>query len=978
MPIKLSEQKWKSTHSERGSVAVATDRGLVLRVTALSPKSMEIWVDFDASGNRPSSFSIERLPAPSALTITEKDTYLLLSAGELALRIYKEQMRLVFVDADDERIVCQSREIERSEDGRVIFSHYVAENEHFYGLGEDNAVYLGTLDRRGHRREMITGQQINIGKVTADIPVTFYLSTGSTAPYGIFTDNSYPMVYDMGKTDPNLCTQEAAGGDLVFYFFSGDTFGEILNEYTDLTGKPPMPPIWTQGYVQCRCSYWNWEQVDELIATLRDKRIPLDCIVFDYDWAEYFNNYRWNPRWQGKSPEKIAAYRKEGLHFMVSNSGPMLKKDSDTYESALQAGVLARDTEGDPITCGHFGGDLIDFSHPATKEWLRPQLTRLLDEGVESWWLDLTEPEGDPENTVYYGGSRAAIHNVFSLLNTKTYTEITREHMPSMRPFVLTRTGTAGIQKYCTAIWSGDVYSDYKTFSAHIPEALNTGLSGIPLWTCDAGGFISASCNARDDRHLYRNDIARHANLYERWVQFACFSPIMRVHHAGESAPYAFGELFTDSIAHYIRLRYRLLPYIYSYAYQTHQTGEPLIRPLVYHYPHDEKVYDLFDEYLFGRELLVAPVHEEEQCRREVYLPEGRWYDFDYGYAYEGGRSYEVYAPQNRIPVFVRAGAIIPMSEQIYNSSELDRETVSAVVYPWGKSSFTHYADDGMTTDCENGLFTLTELSCEEELGVRTRIGCLRSNDHFAARTLRLAIHVNAVPKSVTVNGSAATRRGHLCEIEEETSGWYYNEFSRLLSVKASVSDAENTVEIVYEADSLISPPAKEGGEHIADGRSPYILPAPCLPCRIGFEQFDRGGEGVAYHKHIPDNADGIYRGESVGILPCSDIGAGMAVSNLCAGEWLEYTVNVPHDGAYRFRLRIAGTDHSSVSVRMGERVLIDELDVSGAQWHDVCSEAVTLCRGIQTIRFTVNAGRLSGNYFELAEQLAEVHSQAE
>lgn len=969
MAIKLSELNVKSVNVMAATVSVVTDSNCVINITAISAKTLEIWVDFDGKGERSKSYSIESMPeSDSAVYLTDKGDYYFISSREAALRLYKNNIRLVYVSSDDTKIICEGKEIGKEDDNAVYMTNKIADSEHFYGLGEDNDGYLGSLDRRGHTRDMITCQRINIGKVTADIPVSFYMSTCDSAPYGIFTDNSYPMFYDMGKEKPDECLQRALGGDMLYYYFVGDNFTDILNEYTNLTGKPPMPPLWTQGYIQCRCSYWSWEQIDELIATLKEKRFPLDCIVFDYDWAEYFNNYQWNKRWGGKSPEKIAEYRKQGIHFMASNSGPMLKKDSDTYQSAIDAGILARDTLGNTITCGHYGGDLLDFSNPATKEWLRPQLERILDDGVESWWLDLTEPEGDPENTIYYDGERNKVHNPFSLLNTKMYTEITKAHCPEMRPFILTRTGTAGIQKYCTAIWSGDVYSDYKTFTAHIPEAINTSMSGIPLWTSDAGGFISSTNNAIENRNIYRNDVARHANLYERWVQFACFCPVMRVHHAGESAPYAFGELLTDSIAHYVRLRYRLLPYIYSYAYKSHITGEPIMRPLVYNYTNDENVYDIADEYLFGNEILVAPIHEEEKSEREVYLPEGKWYDFDYGYEYEGGKTYTIYAPQNRIPVFIREGAIIPMSEQIYNTAELDNSTITAEIHPSGKSSFTLYADDGKSVDYEKGIFTLTDISCEEVKGERTVIKTSRSNNHFAADKMMLTIHVNAVPKSVTVNGAEAEKKWHITELNCLENKWFYNDFNRTLYVRAMLDTAENEIVIEYEQGAAINKPLHDSENVQMNGQSPFILPAASVPCHIGFENFDRGGEGVAYHKETPDNEDGIYRNEDVRINNCDDVGSGYCIENLRENEWIEYTVNVLEAKNYVFKFRLETEGETKLSIFTNDVEIVSELDVSGDKWHNACSEPVFLKVGEQTIRFFVNSGAINGNYFEIAD----------
>ena len=806
MSTVLSRLNIEGYEKNENKITVQTDSDCVIYIKAVSPKTLEVWADFDGSGIEAHSYSIEDMTEYGAeIHCADKNEHLFVSAGTAAVRIRKKGINISLVSSDDKTVICDGKEIGKNDDGSVFMENLIADNEHFYGLGEDNDGHHGSLDRRGQTRDMITEQRINAGHVTADIPVTFYMSTGDGQPYGIFTDNSYPMTYDIGKTNSDIIYQSALGGDMKFYCFVGNNFGDILNEYTNLTGKPPMPPLWVLGYTQCRCSYWSWEQIDELVSKLREHRFPLDCLVFDYDWPDKLNNYKWNERWGERSPEKLAEYRAQGLHFMASNSGPMLKKDSDTYQSALDEGILARDTEGNTITCGHFGGDLIDFTNPNTKEWLRPQLERILDDGIEAWWLDLTEPEGDPENTVYFGGDRNKIHNIFSLLNTKTYTEITKEHLPEMRTFVLTRTGTAGIQKYCTAIWSGDVYSDYDTFAAHIPEALNTGMSGIPMWTSDAGGFISETSNAKDTRHLYKNDIARHANLYERWVQFAAFCPMMRVHHAGESAPYMFNGLVTDSVSHYVRLRYRLLPYIYSYAYKTHLTGGSIMRPLVFEYPNDSNVYDIKDEFLFGSELLIAPVHEEEKCSRRVYLPEGKWYDYDYGYEYEGGRSYDIYAPQNRIPVFVKSGAIIPMTEQIYNTSELDNRITFADIYPCGKSGFMLYADDGGTYAYEKGEFTLTEILCDEEESVVV-ITTAASNELFAAKRLNLKIHVDAIPNSVIVNGIDCKRMWHQSMLKAAENGWFYDDFNRVLYISASLDGLYGEVVVEYGEEKVYKP----------------------------------------------------------------------------------------------------------------------------------------------------------------------------
>lgn len=960
--MKLSELNIIDFQKNGNAVAFQTDQSVRIVVTFISDKTAGLYVDFSGSSEPDRSYAIETLPTVlPEINVSETDDSFVVSSKELSVRLGKHHTRIDYLR--NGAVLSSENEICRNDDGSLYCAHHMTAGEHFYGLGEDNDAYLGSMDRRGTTRDMVTGQRINIGHVTADIPVTFFMSTGESAPYGVFVDNSYRMLFDMGKSKDNEYFWHAEGGSFVQYFFCGDSFTDILSEYTDLTGKPSLPPLWTLGYIQCKCSYWCWDEIDEIIETLDEKHYPLDCIVFDYDWAENFHNFKWNRRWNGDSPRKIAEYRSQGLHFMVSNSGPMIRKDSDNFQSALDAGILAKDKDGNTVTCGHYGGELMDFSNPAMKQWIQPQLNRVLDDGIESWWLDLTEPEGDPDGTQYYGGSKEKVHNPFCLMNVRLYNRITLEYNNNKRPFILTRTGTAGIQKYNAAIWSGDVFSDYKTFSAHIPEALNTAMSGIPLWTSDSGGFMSATNNSLYNENIYKNDPAAHAALYERWLQFACFCPITRVHHAGQSSPFVFGEMLTDSAAHYVRLRYRLLPYIYSYNYNAHITGAPMMRALVFEYPNDKNVFDIKDEYLFGSELLVAPVTAERATERDVYFPEGKWYDWDYGYCYEGGKSYTVYAPQNRIPVFAKGGAIIPMAKQVYHTNDIDWKHIDLKIYPSGKCSFDMYADDGTSYEFMRGVFTITHIECEDN-ETETSIVISRSNFLYAANEYCLEIHVNAEPKTVTLGGKELDSYGYKRCVEKAESGWFFDKFNGVLYVKIP-ADNEILEELVVTKGAVIRKPSENSEEEQLSGQLPFLLPPASAPCRINCENYDRGGEGISYHK-LTDTKSEIYRMDSVMIDLCDDIGVGYNVKNMVGGEWLEYTVNVRKSCEYVFRLRVRGNAEISVDIDSQNSTQI--VASQGDKWQTVSSSPITLVEGEQVVRLLVHNGKLSANWFEIEE----------
>jgi len=953
--MKLSESNILRHECENGRVSFYTDKQMILVFSVISSKTIQIcYRNTECEPDK--SYAIEGIIyGDTTYEISENEDAFIISTKELAVKVYKKG--IYFEYRRDGEILTVVKEAAIEEDGKVYCVHTMSEREHFYGLGEDNDAYLGNMDRRGTTRDMITGQRINIGHVTSDIPVTFFMSTGEKYPYGLFIDNSYRMFFDMGKTSCTEYSWSAQGGDFVTYFFAGDDFTDILNEYTNITGKPSMPPLWVLGYTQCKCSYWCWDEVDEIIETLEEKHFPLDCMVFDYDWAECFHNFKWNKRFNGDSPRKIAEHKKNGIHFMVSNSGPMIRRDSDNFQSAVDAGILAHDKDGNTVTCGHYGGELMDFSNPDMKKWIQPQLKGVLDDGVESWWLDLTEPEGDPDGTQYYDGDKAKVHNPFCLLNVKLYNEITLEYNRNKRPFILTRTGTAGIQKYNVAIWSGDVFSDYKTFTAHIPEALNTTMSGIPLWTSDSGGFMSSTNNSLYNENIYKNNPASHAALYERWLQFMCFAPITRVHHAGQSSPFVFGELLTDGVAHYVRQRYRLLPYIYSYNYRTHRTGAPMMRALVYEYSGDETVYDIKDEYLFGSEILVAPVHEEKVTERAVYFPKGKWYDWDYGYCYEGGKAYTIYAPQNRIPVFVREGSIIPMTNQIYHTKDIDWKHITVKVYPFGESSFEMFTDDGESYDFERGDYTITSFSCVET-EKQTILHVCRSNEFYAATDYFFEVHMNYEPYTV----GNLDCYGYKKNLEKAETGYFFDKFNGILYVKITAEISE----IIITHGPELRKISEYNEEENIIGQLPFILPAASVPCRIACENYDRGGQDVAYHKNNTSLRSEIYRTDHVLVELCDDVGVGYAVYKMEAGEWLEYSINVRKAGKYVFGCRVQGIGEFSLDVNSQNQTGL--LKIASERWNTVYSMPIMLAEGEQVVRFFVRKGELKANYIEISE----------
>jgi len=415
------------------------------------------------------------------------------------------------------------------------------------------------------------------------------------------------------------------------------------------------------------------------------------------------------------------------------------------------------------------------------------------------------------------------------------------------------------------------------------------------MWTCDTGGFLSPTNNESCPYNLYHNDCTEHAELYERWVQFSCFTPIFRTHHAGgEAVPFRYNEMTLDGMSHYIKLRYRLIPYVYSLYYENHLHGTPIMRPLFWHYPDDKRAYEIKDEYLFGENMLIAPVLESQKNFRKVYFSQGKWYDFDYDYLYEGGREYEVYAPQNRIPVFVRAWGIIPMSKDILNTREMDFKALELLIYPESDSDCFIYADDGITDSYLNGNYTVTKVTCHEDAN-SLKIHISPNNSDYSPAEITSHIHMKKAPVNITLNGESITSVNRLTSVEiAEGNAAYFDEFNRVLHVKMLLNDSEGCLDISLDEGRCYDAFKPFSEESIA-GQLPYIYPPAAVPCVIQAIHYDRGGEGVAFHKNTkPQTA--VYRDDSAGIDYVDD---SLCVKALEKGEWLEYTISSAKEGIY-------------------------------------------------------------------------------
>lgn len=578
--------------------------------------------------------------------------------------------------------------------------------QHFYGLGHGGQ----QIDRLGGTRQLWNS---HVGRGPgSDIAIPLVVSNRG---YALFFDNTHDARLTIGRSDDGVrIVFDAEGGTLDVYVLVADSVRGVLNEVAELLGRPPLPPRWLLGYLQSTRHFRDVDELRQLPRTLRARRIPCDGLIFlstygdALGWNRQVGSLDFQPElW----PDPAGLLRElHDQHFAVlTHEYPVLHPESPLFPEARRRGYLlaegyprAAPTES-PNTTYQQGQRYLDFSNPDARTWWWQQHRHLVEAGVDGWWLD--GGEGPPSTSALQGGSGQALHNAYDLLRQQAFAEGEAADRPDRRVVLLCRSGGAGMQRFGAACWSGDVNNTFATLAAQIPLGLNTGMSGVPYWGTDVGGFFHA--------------VPETGELFARWFQLGAFCPIFRSHGRvwREHLPWAHGEEIEQICRAYAELRYRLLPYTYSLAWQARTLGLPLMRPLVLNYPDDPRVWELGDEYLWGDDLLVAPVTREGARRWTVYLPDGGWYDFWTQERHVGPRGVEVDAPLDRLPLFVREGAIVPTGPVAQFTDEAPLEEVTVLVYPGATSRFDLYEDDGRTNAYLRGAYALTAITCRRESG---------------------------------------------------------------------------------------------------------------------------------------------------------------------------------------------------------------------------------------------------------------------
>ncbi len=751
-----------SYQTQGNKVIFNCENNIQVEVENISSGILRIWFDTDGFKRNNESFAVvKKGDENSTINVSEQPGSYEIYTGDLIVRIEKSPFQIRVFDKYQKLLMEDFQERGFVADSIEISSFKTLKpGERIYGLGEKN----GLLDRVGSRFKMWNSDKpcyaTNEDPLYKSIP--FFMSSSG---YGIFFDNTYKTEYDFGVESGNYYSFSSPGGEMEYYFIYGPTYKQMISRYMELTGKPIMPPAWALGFAQCRGLLTSEHLTREIAKGYRDRQIPCDIIYQDIGWTQYLQDFEWR-NGNYDDPEKMLSdLETEGFKVIVSQDPVISQANKSQWQEADSLGYFVTDirtgkTYDMPWPWGGNCG-VVDFTNPKVAYWWGDYQQKVLDDGVRGFWTDMGEPAWSNEesfdrlNMKHHLGMHNEIHNVYGLTWDKVVSEQFEKHNPNTRIFQMTRAAFAGMQRY-TFGWSGDsgngndVTNGWKQMEAQLPMALSAGMCGIPFWTTDISGYCGEI-----------TDYEAMSELYVRWLQFGAFNPLSRIHHEGNNAvePWLFGEDTERIVKETIELKYRLFPYIYSYAREAHDTGLPLMRALILEFPDDPEVANLDSEFMFGQKLLVAPVLEEGAAFKKVYLPEGEWIDFnDPQNTFTGNQWMDYPVELETIPMFVKEGAIIPqMPVMQFIGQRIDYPLLISV-FPAGinkKASFNVYEDDGETNNYKSDVFVKRKIQClTKRTGLEINYKEAVSNGFVAQnRNLVYQVHMAKKPASVLLSG---------------------------------------------------------------------------------------------------------------------------------------------------------------------------------------------------------------------------------
>jgi alpha-D-xyloside xylohydrolase len=630
----------------------------------------------------------------SQWTMQSTDKDVTLSTSQLKITVLRADSSIHFTDPSGKQLFEESQRrmvpvVVNGENTHhaEIFEKLWGSMESFFGLGQHQA---GVWNYRG--------ESVDISQDNTNISIPMYLSSNG---YGVFWNNTSRSRFNNRFLNALYLSSEVA--DVIdYYFIYGPEFDQIVAGYRELTGSVPMFGKWAYGFWQCKNRYESQQEILGIAHKYRDLHIPLDNIVQDWFWWNVMGEPTFNKNYPDPKG-MIDDLHKNNVHIMFSY-WPFFRKGSGVYDEMDKHGYFITKT----VTPSFHPVDqaLYDAFNPDAQKYYWSLINDgLFQIGADAWWMDTTEAETEGQETNIVAenkialGSGARYVNIYPLMTTAGVYQGQRNTSDQKRVFILSRSAFAGSQRNAAAVWSGDINPTWSYFKKQIPAGLNYSLSGLPYWTTDIGGFVAAN----PDDPAYRE-------LYIRWFQFGTFNPILRAHGTrttNQNELWSYGPGAQTILVSYDNLRYRLLPYIYSLAWMTTSTNYTPMRGLVMDFRTDERAANIGDQYMYGPAFLVNPVTDPGSTTRRLYLPKAKWYDFWNGASHDGGTVVDAASPIEQMPLYVRAGSIVPFGPEKEWSTEKPEDPIELRIYRGADGNFSLYEDENDTYNYEKGAYSI-------------------------------------------------------------------------------------------------------------------------------------------------------------------------------------------------------------------------------------------------------------------------------
>ena len=813
--VSQSTDGWRSLgdmtahRQENGGLLLECDDSRVL-ITPITDDIIRIRFAPDGDFGRDHSWAVvsNNSSARPDWRLEENGESIDLVTNSLRVRITRSPCRIAFHDAEGVYISgdCPTKGMAWAGEEIRAWKRLDAE-DHFFGLGEKGS----PLDKRGSVIVNWNHDAAEHEPWTDPLYQThpFALVVNNGRSHGLFFDNTYRSFFDFGKTSRTAYAFGADGGEMNYYFIAGPAPSDVVQRYASLVGALPLPPRWSLGYQQCRWSYDSAKRIRDIARQFRKRKIPCDTVYIDIDYMDEFRSFTWHPK-RFAHPRKLTKELRDNGFKLVAIIDPGIKAERGypVYDTGVAGDHFIRAANGENYVGKVWPGASVwpDYSRAVTRRWWADLYKDFLEDGVTGIWNDMNEPadftfadgtiplsvrhdnDGEPSD-------HRAVHNIYGMQMARATFDGMRRARPDERPFVLTRAGYSGVQRF-GAVWTGDNLSSWEHLRMSIPMLLNMSLSGIILCGADIGGF--RGCPS--------------PQLFVRWLQLGVFYPLMRTHTAGgkEQDPWSFGKKAEKLCRSAIELRYQLMPYLYTEMQHASRTGLPVLRPLVLDYPAHPKVHRCEHEFLFGRQLFVAPVVQEGAATRKVTLPAGEWYDFEDGAARVGGEEIEIPVKLDTIPMFAKSGAIIPTREVRQFTDEKAIKELTLNIFP-GSGRGWFYNDDGISYGYQKGESFLEQYAVQPaESGAAFRVIWREGAERFAPKMYLLKfLGVERPPQAVAAAARPLAECKSAAQFAKSSDAWYFDAKKKIAWVRvASLAEGES-VELLPKRSKRPKPKSK-------------------------------------------------------------------------------------------------------------------------------------------------------------------------